>query len=430
MMWGVLSISYLVGYFHRLSLSVVMDYLIIDLKIGDAALAGALTGSYAVVFVIMQIPTGLLVDYWGPRKTVTTGMLVAGVGSLIFALAPHLLAAFIGRILVGLGGSVIFVSIMKFQVNWFKASQFATITGFAGMVGNMGMAIGTTPLALMVTGFGWRQTYLGITAMTFLLASFCWLFVRDAPLRIADSNHIKEKRGFLDKSHPEQKISLSSGQLQLAQILKPLKKVICNFQTWPLLTSIFGLYGTLFAFAGAWSVTYLMQIYNFDRGQAANYMLVLTAGILIGLPLAGYLSDRLGRRKMPLLIIFAIYTIVWALFFAWNGGKPPVAALYPLFFVMGLCSGGGAIIMPLTKEVNDPAFAGIALSFVNIGPFAGMAILQTLMGYVLDLRWDGLMVEGMKLYPLASFRLLFVTGLITLILSFIFALFAIREKKV
>jgi MFS family permease len=411
LMWGLLAFAYLISYFHRISLAVVMDYLIIDLQIGEAALAGALAGSYAIIYMIMQIPTGFLVDSWGPRKTAAAGMIVAAAGSLVFALSPVLSFAFLGRALVGLGVSVIFVSALKFLVNWFKPSQFATMTGLTGLVGNLGVALGTTPLAILVVYFGWRQTFMAIAIMTLVVALACWLLVRDNPAfyMAAPSASVQPAVTF-------------------SQLMEALRKVIKNFKTWPLFASAFGLYGTLFAFTGAWSVTYLMQVYGFERGQAANYMLVLTAGIIVGLPLTGYMSDRLGRRRLPLIVIFAVYTAVWGLFFAWNG-KPPLAALYPLFLIMGLAGGAGSVILPLSREVNDAAFAGVALSIVNIGPFAGTAFLQPLMGYMLDLRWDGIMLGGMKLYPLASYRLLFGICLVTLLITFFFALISIKETN-
>ena len=414
LMFSLLALAYLISFFHRLSLAVVMDYLIVDLQIEEAAMAGALAASYAIIYMIMQIPTGFLVDSWGPGRTVTAGMIVASAGSLIFALAPVLSLAFLGRVLVGLGVSVVFVSVLKFLVNWFKASQFATMTGLTGLVGNLGVALGTTPLAVVVVHFGWRQTFVAIAIITLLIALGIWLIVRDMPP---------------DNTNRSTPSSSAQPSTTFSQLLGALGKVIRNFRTWPLFASAFGLYGTLFAFTGAWSVTYLMQVYGFERSLAASYMLVLTAGIIISMPLTGYLSDRIGRRRLPLLIIFAVYTAVWALFFAWNGGKPPVAALYPLFLIMGLAGGTSTIILPLTKEVNDPAFAGVALSIVNIGPFAGTALLQPLMGYMLDLRWDGLIAGGMKLYPLASYRLLFGVCLITLIVTFLFALFNIKETN-
>ena len=419
LMWIILAFAYLISYFHRLSLAVVMDHLIVDLQIGEAALAGALAGSYAVIYMIMQVPTGLLVDSWGPRKTVTAGMIISAAGSLIFALAPVLSLAFLGRALVGLGVSVIFVSVLKFLVNWFKASQFATMTGLTGLVGNLGVALGTTPLALLVVNFGWRQTFVAIAIITMVVAFCCWAVVRDKPA---------SKTGSED-ANTASPASSSQSSVTFPQLLGALRKVVRNFQTWPLFASAFGLYGTLFAFTGAWSVTYLMQIYGLDRSQAANYMLVLTAGIIVSMPLTGYLSDRFSRRRLPLLIVFTVYTIVWVLFYGWNGGKPPLMALYPLFLIMGLAGGSATIILSLSKEVNDPAFAGVALSIVNIGPFAGTAFLQPLMGYMLDLRWDGLLLEGMKIYPLASYRLIFLACLVTLLISFFLALFTVKETN-
>lgn len=414
-MWSALALAYLIVFFHRLSLSVVLDRLMVDLQIEDAAVMGTLAGSYAIIYVIMQIPTGLLADSWGSRKTVTTGMMVACAGSFIFALAPSLFYAFLGRGLVGLGVSVVFVSILKFQVSWFKPARFATITGLTGLAGNIGVALGTTPLALLVAGFGWRNSFLVISVATFFIALACWILVRNGPWEIKE-----------EEEEEEQENIIQGDSTTFHSLTDALKNVLKNRRTWPILASAFGIYGTFFAFSGTWSITYLMQTYGLTRTAAANYMLALTIGMIIGLPLVGLISDRIGQRRRPLLLLFLLYTSLWAAFYVWNGGKPPLEALYPLFFLMGLSGGASSVILPMGKEVNDPAYAGIALSVINIGPFSGMAIMQPLLGYVLDLRWDGLIVAGTKVYPLAAYRGLFATCLLVLLACFAISL-ATRE---
>lgn len=142
----------------------------------------------------------------------------------------------------------------------------------------------------------------------------------------------------------------------------------------------------------------------------------------IGFPLVGFISDKLRQRKRPLMFLFLLQIVIWFFFFVWNGGQPPENVLYILFFLLGLTAGTSSIILPIAKEINDPSFSGIALSVVNVGPFLGMAIMQPLLGYVLDLRWDGLVVEGTKIYPLAAYRGLFAACLIVLTACFFFSL--------
>ncbi|MDO9534429.1 MAG: MFS transporter [Bacillota bacterium] len=421
-MWAILAFTYLIVFFHRLSLAVILDYLIIDLNIHDAAMAGALVASYALLYMIMQIPSGLLADSWGPRKTVTAGMLVACTGSVIFALAPNLFFAFVGRCLVGLGVSVVLVSILKFQISWFKPSQFATITGLTFLAGNLGVALGTTPFALLVNSVGWRTSFVIIGGVTFFATLLCWLVVRDNPGEVIAGKNKKPLSG------PEEEQKEEAPKASFGELIKALKAVIKNPRTWPLFANAFGIYGTLFAFTGTWSVSYLMQIYGLTRNASASLIMAVPLGMIVGHPFMGFVSDKLRRRKLPMLILLSIYIAIWALLFFWNNGQPPLHALYPIFFLIGFGSGSSSTILPLAKEVNEPTFSGIALSVVNIGPFAGMAVLQPLLGYILDLRWEGVLNAGAKIYPLAAYRSLLGACLITLIIAFAFTL-TIKETN-
>lgn len=137
-----------------------------------------------------------------------------------------------------------------------------------------------------------------------------------------------------------------------------------------------------------------MQIYGFSRSAAAKFIFMATIGMSIGFPLSGLISDKLRQRKRPLLLLFLLQAIIWCLFFLWNGGKPPENVLYILFFLMGITASASALIIALAKEINDPSFSGTALSVANAGAFCGMSVMQPLLGYLLDLRWDGLVVEG------------------------------------
>ena len=152
--WGIMALSFLIVYFHRVSTTVVMDKLMVEFKVQDAAVLGSIAATYFYVYLAMQAPSGLLADFFGPRLTVTAGMLLAGLGSLLFGSAPTLLFLFLGRFLVGLGVSVIFISILKALTNWFNPEEFSTLTGMTILIGNLGAVIATTPLAFAVNNFG------------------------------------------------------------------------------------------------------------------------------------------------------------------------------------------------------------------------------------------------------------------------------------
>lgn len=421
-MWGILALAYMIVFFHRVSIAVILDKLIVDFEIEKATLAGYLAGMYALIYTIMQIPSGLLSDFWGPRKTVSTGLFVAFGGSVIFALSPMLVFAFIGRGLIGLGVSVVVVSVLKFHASWFEESRFATMIGLAAIAGNLGASLGTSPMALLVTTFGWRNSFLIIGFATLVVAILCWLIVRDTPeTNFGDNIENDSRVSDYRKTKKEVKIKPKD-------VVTAFKNVIKNSYTWPLFISFFGAYGVLIAFSGTWSILYLTQMYNYSRSEAANFMLAVTVGMVIGSPLICYISDKLGKRKEPHLAFFALHILLWALLLFWNGGKPPEIFLYPIFFFMGFSSMTVMLILTMAKEVNELAYAGTAIGVVNVGPFAGMAIMQPLMGYILDLRWEGNISMGVKVYPIEAYRLLFLTNLIILLVCFGFAL-RIKETK-
>lgn len=422
-MWLILTSAFSIAYFHRVSLSIVMDYIVLDLKIKEAALAGTLAGTYGFIYMLMQVPSGFLVGLWGPRKIVYSGLLVTTAGSVIFALSSSLPLAFLGRGMVSLGVSVVFVSIMRFQTNWFEPSLFATVSGFTLLIGNLGSVLGTVPLSLLVTRYGWRISFLFIGAITFLIALLCWLLVKDTP---PTASSLLAKKEEAPNLHEDKHAVFTLSQSILKEFAG-LRQVVKNPSTWALFLSGFAIGGSSIAFAGTWSITYLMQIYNFSRNQASFYMLILTIGNLIGFAITGIIADKIGRKK-PFFFLFAFYIVSWSVLLLW-GGRPPSDVLYIIFFFMGLSLGSQVMLPILARETNNPQFSELAISVVNTGTFVGMAVLQPFMGYILDLRWDGVLVAGIKVYPLEAFQLLFVSCLVILLVSFVCAVLKIKIKS-
>ena len=125
LIFWILSFSYILVYFHRLCPAVVAVDMMRDLHTGGALL-GLLGSAYFYPYALMQLPAGLLSDSWGPRRTITLFFSIAFVGSLLLGLAPSLFWAIVGRTLVGLGVSMLFVPTMKVLAEWFRIREFAT----------------------------------------------------------------------------------------------------------------------------------------------------------------------------------------------------------------------------------------------------------------------------------------------------------------
>ena len=176
----VLALAYFFVYFHRLSLSVVADDLIKEFQT-TASIMGFLGSVYFYCYAVMQFPAGLLSDSLGPRKSVTFFMVIAAVGSILFGFSPTIEVAFIGRIMVGLGVSMVFIPTMKILSQWFHAHEFAFMTGILNAVGGVGVLAATWLLALMTVILGWRISFELIGASTFIIVVLVWLIVKDRP---------------------------------------------------------------------------------------------------------------------------------------------------------------------------------------------------------------------------------------------------------
>ena len=176
----ILAVAYFFVYFHRLSMSVVADDLVKDFQT-KASMLGLLGSIYFYCYALMQFPAGLLSDSLGPRKSVTFFLMIASAGSIVFGLAPTIKIAFAGRIMVGLGVSMVFIPTMKILSQWFRAREFAQMAGILNAVGGIGVLAATWFLALMTNQVGWRVAFELIGVCTFVIVGLVWMIVRDRP---------------------------------------------------------------------------------------------------------------------------------------------------------------------------------------------------------------------------------------------------------
>jgi MFS family permease len=150
--WGLGALFYLMGFFHRVAPAVMTEELMREFNINAAAL-GNLSAFYFYSYVAMQIPTGILADTWGPRRLLTIGSLVAGIGTLLFALAPQIIWANLGRLLIGGSVAVAFVGLLKVANNWFPPPHYAMVSGVALFFGIIGAVFAGTPLRLLLNHY-------------------------------------------------------------------------------------------------------------------------------------------------------------------------------------------------------------------------------------------------------------------------------------
>lgn len=348
--------AYLIGLFHRAAPATIAGDLAQSFETGAATL-GVLAATYYWVYTAMQIPSGILADTLGPRRLLAGGGLIVAAGAALFAAAPTFGVAATGRVLVALGSSVAFVACLKLIASWFEARVFATLTGLVVLVGNLSAAAAGGPFAWVLQAFGWREV-IGVLAVGSLaVAVASWVLVDELP-----------RPGGAQRA-PGWRAGLAG--------------VLGNPATWPIFLANFGSGASFLSFATLWAVPFLVDVHGMPRAAAASHVTVALGVFAVGGLAVGALSDRVGKRKMLYAGGAGALLAAWVPFLAgW-----PVSGLagYGLFGAMGLAASGMTLSWACAKEANAPQFAGIATGVANMGIFLGPAVMQPVVGWVLDL---------------------------------------------
>ena len=374
LIFSLLALAYFFVYFHRLSLSVVADNLVKDFNT-SAGTMGLLGSIYFYCYAAMQLPAGLLSDSVGPRRTVTWFLIVASAGSVLFGLAPNIETAFVSRILVGFGVSMVFIPTMKILSQWYYPHEFASMAGILNAVGGAGVMAATWLLAMMTVAIGWRLSFELIGGCTFVIALLAWLIIRDRP----------QDKGWPAIGDLAAKPSAPAAAAQTIPLLAGMRQVVGNPHFWPLALWFFFDCGIFFGFGGLWGGPFLMHVYGLSREAAGAVLSMIAWGMIIGSPLLGFVSDRvLKSRKKPFVICTTILVVeMGTLYFFPDRLSLPM--LYVAFFVFAVCASSIVVIgFTATKELFPVEIAGTSVGTVNLFPFLGGAVFMPFLGKVLD----------------------------------------------
>jgi sugar phosphate permease len=401
----ILALAYFFVYFHRLSLSVVADDLIKEFQT-TASMMGLLGSVYFYCYAAMQFPAGLLSDSLGPRKSVTCFLIVAAAGSIVFGFAPTIKVAFIGRVLVGVGVSMVFIPTMKILSQWFRAHEFASMTGIFNAVGGIGVLAATWFLALMTALLGWRLSFELIGACTFIIVALAWLIVRDRPADKGWPTLAEIDRADEAASHTPHQIPLLQGA----------KRVVSEKYFWPVAIWFFFDCGIFFGFGALWSGPYLMHVYGMTRAQAGAVLSMIAWGMIVGSPPLGYLSDKVMKsRKKPFIFCAFLLVVDLAFLYLFPADHSRIV-LSIFFFIFSICASSVVIFgFTMIKELFPVEIAGTSTGLVNIFPFLGGAVFMPLLGRVLD-AYPKTTAGG---YSLASYKMLLLVLLVASVVSLI-----------
>ena len=393
--WLTGALFFFYAWVLRVAPSVMVEELMRDFAVG-AAVLGHLSAAYFYGYAGMQIPVGVLLDRFGPRRLMTLAALTCAGGCILLATSTSLAAATAGRFLIGASAAFSLVGSMAVAGQWFRAERFAVLSGLAMAMGMAGGVFGQAPLRLAVEASDWRTTTLALATGGVALAFAAWATVRD-------------KR---------------RGRGGLGEALHGLATVLRHRQTWLIALAGLGTSAPLLAFASLWGVPFLETAHGLTRTQAATLTSVVFVGWGVGAPMIGWLSDRLGRRKPPLVVGLLLQTAVLAALV--YVPALPVSGLALLCFLVGFSGSAQIVCFPLVRESHPVALSGTSIGFVN-GMITGAgALFQPLVGLLLDFAWAGRTALGARVYDASAYRLA-LASLIACCLGGLLCLIAVRE---
>lgn len=343
----------------------------------SAASFGNLAACYFYAYTVMQIPVGILLDRYSIRYIATIAIFLCAAGTYLFAQANSLLLAEVARALIGLGGAFAPVACFKLIATWFPAKRFASIAGLSLTAGMIGGVVGSAPVSLLVGTQGWRNSMLTLAIPAIVLAVLFWSLVRDHPKK---STVTHQKNG----------------------LFHGLITVLNDRETW-LLSFYSGLaYAPATVFGGVWGVSFLEQAYHLPNSVAAMNTSLIFVGFAIGCPLAGLLSDFIGRRKLVIAIgtslaISAISAVIYV-------PNLPIFIVGTLLFAFGVGIGSYFLCFSMVRESHSFAVAATALGFMNTFDSLWEAFTQPLIGMLLDLQWNGNAIEGVRIFSANAYR--------------------------
>lgn len=390
--WGVAAFFYFAGFYLRVFPAVITTELMRDFHINASAL-GNFSAVYFYAYILMQVPTGVLVDSWGARRLLILGSVIAAAGTFLFGATDNVVLASIGRGMVGGATAVGWVVTLKLATHWLPPERFAMMSGLGLFIGNMGALVAQVPLRLLVEQIGWRAAAMSSAGIALAVGILAFTTVKNDP----------GESGYRSYAHASLR---STRRLTLWEIVKGFRHVFGYRNTWFIFLAQGASVGSILAFTGLWGPPYLKVRYGLPSTTAAAVCSLMIVCWAIASPTAGYLSDRIARRK-PLYLGGGIAAAIgWACLFYLPG--LPLAAFIAVAAVTSFACGAVVLGFAYAKESVPVLFLGTISGGINVGNMLGPTLLQPAIGWILDRQWAGETVNGLRVYSVSAFHTSFL----------------------
>ena len=344
--WLLTAVYYFYQYVLRSAPSVMIPQLTDGFGLGATALA-SLLGLFYYGYSPFSLVAGVALDQLGPKLVVPVGAAAVGVGALLFASGNSALAG-AGRFLQGAGGVFALIGAVYIASTYFPASRAATLIGVTQMFGMAGGSAGQFVVGPMIGGgVPWKGFWLGMGIAGLVIGAALFVMLPKGESRGHNPAWAKE------------------AARAVGVVFKNPQSILCG-----VIAGLLFIPTTIFDMV--WGVRFLQEAHGMDYGMAVMRSASVPFGWIIGCPLLGFISDRIGRRKPVILggAVVLLLCLGWILF-----GTPGVLPPYVVGLIAGIASGAAMLTYTVIKEVNPPRMAGTATGVVNFINFTFSALL-------------------------------------------------------
>ena len=353
--------GYFLSYLFRNINAVVASELESDVGLSADKL-GLLTGFYFLAFAAFQLPLGVLLDRFGPRRVESFLLLIAGVGALVFSVGEELVMLSVGRALIGLGVSACLMAGFKAFAQWFEPQRLPLVNGYMLACGGLGAMGATAPVEAILGMTTWRVLFTMLAVACVVVAAVLWRVV-------------PEKASEARASPLTQQIAAMSCLLRSAVFWR-FAPAAMVFPAAPM------------AIQGLWAGPWLRDVAGLDRNAVAQHLFLLAFASTIGFIAWGALTERLGRlgiRSMTVAGIGLALFMMSVMVLTWQ----PVGSVLPAWLMFGLCGSAGSLLYAVITPRFEVDLMGRVITALNLMVFLGAFLLQWGIGFMIELWGEG-----------------------------------------
>jgi len=397
---ATLALSYMVSQFLRNSIGVIAPDIAAEMAI-PAAQIGVLSSAFFFSFAAMQLPLGVAIDRFGPKRCMLVCGVVVIASALLFAAGRTPAELVAARIIMGVGTSCYLVAPLALYARRFSADRFAMLAGLHMGMGTIGTLLATAPLAFAAAAIGWRASFCVVAAVM----GVAWLLV-----------------ALLVRAPPQ---PAQAPRQTIRESIAGIREVIRIPSVGRLFLMQMATYSSFVLFVGLWGGPYLAHVYGYDLPARGGLLLVPALAQVLGLTAYGWADRVLGSHRVP-VAIGALTTAGFLALLAITGTLPrPWLLLWLVGF--GAIAGFTPVVIAHGKSLFPPALVGRGMTLLNMGSMGGVFVTQTVSGLVIDLfaPRDGV-------YPLVAYRVVFALQaafLVAAVIAYMTARDPLREAR-